>query len=145
MRGRNLIVAAVVLLVIAGVTAALVSNKSNNNSNTKTNTSTNEMKNMPSSNQSTNNSSEAVETTAVKISNFSFSPATIKVKLGQTVTWTNEDSASHSVVADSDPNNGPNSQLLAKGQTYSYTFNTAGTFKYHCSVHPSMKATVIVQ
>jgi plastocyanin len=48
---------------------------------------------------------------------------------------------SHTVTGD---NGGPSSQPLATGQSYSFTFNTAGTFAYHCSIHPSMTGMVIV-
>lgn len=77
----------------------------------------------------------------VQITNFSFSPATITVHKGTTVTWTNKDSAGHTVTGDS---GGPNSSLLTQNQVYSYVFNTLGTFPYHCSPHPFMKGTVTV-
>ena len=78
---------------------------------------------------------------SVSISNFSFSPASISVKKGTTVTWTNQDSAPHTVVGD---NGGPESQILSRGTSYSYTFDTTGTFAYHCSIHPSMQGGVTV-
>ncbi len=77
----------------------------------------------------------------VTISGFAFDPATITVKAGETVTWTNEDTASHTVVAD---DNSWQSPSISKGSTFSHTFTTAGTFAYHCSIHPKMKASVIV-
>ncbi len=87
-------------------------------------------------------SSEAVETNTVEISNFDYSPKTIRVKKGTKVTWTNQDGVQHNVVGDDlDALNGP---LLDKGQSYSYTFDTVGTFSYHCAPHPYMKGTVIV-
>ena len=76
----------------------------------------------------------------VTISNFSFSPADITVKKGTTVTWTNNDSVQHTVTADSG-DDGPKSQPLSSGQTYSFTFNDEGTFNYHCSFHPEMHVT----
>jgi len=78
----------------------------------------------------------------VTISNFAFDPATITIKAGQTVVWTNHDTAAHTVVADDNSWASPN---ISKGSTYSHTFTTAGTVTYHCSIHPNMKATVIVQ
>lgn len=78
---------------------------------------------------------------SAQISNFAFSPANITVAKGTTVTWTNNDGVTHTVTGDS---GGPNSPFLSKGATYSYTFNTAGTFPYHCTPHPSMKGTVTV-
>lgn len=58
------------------------------------------------------------------------------------VTWTNLDSADHTVTADDGSfNSGP----IGQNQTFNLTFNTPGTFTYHCSIHPGMKhATVVV-
>lgn len=94
--------------------------------------------------QSTPNSPPPASTAAIasiSISNFQFSPASITVKQGTTVTWTNNDSASHTITGDA---GGPASNPIATGQQYSYTFSGLGTFGYHCSIHPSMTATVIV-
>ena len=79
--------------------------------------------------------------TAVSISNFAFSPATISVKVGTTVTWTNNDSAPHTITAD---DGSFDSGEIAQGKSYSHAFSSAGTFTYHCSVHPFMKASVVV-
>jgi plastocyanin len=79
----------------------------------------------------------------VSIKGFAFSPADVTIKVGETVTWTNEDSATHTIAAD---NGGfTNSGDIAQGATYSTTFDKAGTFPYHCSIHPNMKGTVTVQ
>ncbi|MEK6917789.1 MAG: plastocyanin/azurin family copper-binding protein [Nanoarchaeota archaeon] len=53
------------------------------------------------------------------------------------------DSAPHTVTSDSGSE--LNSGTISNGGVYSHTFNTAGTYKYHCAFHTSMKATVIVQ
>ncbi len=79
---------------------------------------------------------------SVTISNYSFSPATLTVTAGTTVTWTNKDSAAHTVTSD---DNVFTSSNLATNATYKYTFNNAGTFTYHCSIHASMKGTIIVK
>ncbi|MDO8528533.1 MAG: cupredoxin family copper-binding protein [Nanoarchaeota archaeon] len=78
----------------------------------------------------------------VKISNFAFSPSTLTINVGGKVVWTNMDSAPHTVVSDS--GNEISSSSLSNGGTYSHTFNTAGTYDYHCSIHPSMKGTIVV-
>jgi plastocyanin len=75
----------------------------------------------------------------VSITNFAFMPESTTVKKDATVTWTNEDSAAHTVVSSVF-----DSPSLGKGQTFSHTFDTAGTYSYHCSIHPSMQGTVIV-
>jgi len=83
-----------------------------------------------------------VATTTVSIEDMAFSPATITVKKGDTVTWTNKDSVSHTV--DGDTQGTMESDTLAAGDTYQYTFDQAGTFAYHCDFHSSMKGKVIV-
>ena len=80
---------------------------------------------------------------AVAIKNFAFSPATLVVKIGTKVTWTNQDTDAHTVT--STGSDGPlKSAALSTGQTYSYTFTTAGSFSYLCTIHPFMTATVKV-
>lgn len=89
----------------------------------------------------------APETTAktytIDIKNFDFSPSTLTVKVGDTVTWTNMDSVGHTVTSDSGSELA--SSTLSNGGSYSHTFTSAGTFSYHCRPHPTMKATVTVQ
>ena len=78
----------------------------------------------------------------VKIDNFSFSPATITVKPGTTVHWTNRDDIPHTVVED---NQKFQSKTLDTDETYSYTFTKPGTYGYFCSIHPKMTGKVVVQ
>ncbi len=92
-----------------------------------------------STNSSTTNVPAAAAT--VTIANMAFTPSTVTVKVGETVTWTNHDGFSHTVTGDA---GGPNSGTIAAGQSYSFTFATTGTFAYHCAIHPSMVGTVIV-
>ena len=125
------------LVAIALVAAAaffLVGGRDNDQ--TDTNTNQNQTSN------STTGSTKATSTDKVSISNFTFLPADITVKRGTAVTWTNNDSVTHNVSADS--GNGPKSQNLANGETFSFTFNEAGTFNYICGLHPSMHGTVTV-
>ena len=75
------------------------------------------------------------------IKGFAFDPKAATVKVGETVTWTNEDGTDHTVTS-SDGSFA--SEDLGQGATFSQTFNTAGTFDYICGIHPAMKATVIV-
>jgi plastocyanin len=79
---------------------------------------------------------------AVSIQNYAFSPSTLTVSAGTTITWTNQDSVSHTITSDS---GAFDSGSIASGNTNSYTINTPGTYSYHCSIHPSMKASIIVQ
>jgi LPXTG-motif cell wall-anchored protein len=79
---------------------------------------------------------------SVTIADFDFTPATITVSQGDTVTWNNNGPTPHSATA----NDGSfDTGILKKGQTSSHTFNQAGTFSYFCKPHPFMKATVVVQ
>ena len=78
---------------------------------------------------------------SVSIASFAFSPATMTVKKGTKVTWTNNDQAPHTVTGDV---SGPSSPTLANGASYSFIFTNEGTFQYHCNFHPSMKGTVTV-
>lgn len=66
----------------------------------------------------------------------------ITISIGDTITWTNKDNATHTVVAD---DGSFNSNDIAPGQTYTHTFSTAGTFTYHCKYHSWMQGTVVVQ
>jgi len=78
----------------------------------------------------------------VTIKDFKFAPDSLTVSAGTTVTWTNQDSTQHTVTADDGSfDSGP----LAQGGTFTHTFETAGTFSYHCNIHPNMKATITVQ
>ena len=79
----------------------------------------------------------------ITIVNFAFSPATITIESGTTVTWINEDSVGHTVTSDSGSE--LDSPLLKKSEVYTHTFNTPGTYQYYCAPHPAMKGTIIVQ
>jgi plastocyanin len=73
---------------------------------------------------------------------YSFSPATLTITKGTTVTWTNKSDAPHTVTSDNNAFTG--SGNLAENQTFQMTFTTAGTFTYHCAIHSYMKATITV-
>lgn len=77
----------------------------------------------------------------VFIQGMAFSPSTITVTAGTTVTWTNKDGVAHTVTS----NTGSfDSGSINPNGTYSHMFSTAGTFPYKCTIHPTMTATVIV-
>jgi len=80
-------------------------------------------------------------TNEVWIQGMAFSPSSITVVAGTTITWTNKNAVAHTVTSDDGLFN---SGSIGSGKTYSYTFLTAGTFQYHCSIHPSMISKVIV-
>ncbi|HEY1912578.1 MAG TPA: plastocyanin/azurin family copper-binding protein [Vicinamibacterales bacterium] len=71
-----------------------------------------------------------------------FAPNPITVSVGGMVTWTNNDSITHTSVANA---GAWSSGSIAPGGTFSMTFPAAGSFPYHCSIHPGMVGTVTVQ
>lgn len=89
------------------------------------------------------NEEQQSQTYNIEIKNFDYSSQEIRVKIGDTIKWTNKDTARHTVTSDS--GNELDSQLLSKDGEYSHTFMTAGVFEYHCAPHPYMKAKVIVE
>ncbi len=84
----------------------------------------------------------APKNASVSIQNFAFSTPTVRIKKGARVTWTNLDSTPHTATSDA---GSFSSATLAQGASYSFTFNTVGSFPYHCQPHPSMKGTIIVE
>ena len=80
---------------------------------------------------------------AIKMQNIAFDPKAVAVKVGQKVTWTNDDSTDHNVTADSGANF--KSDNFGKAGTFSFTPAKAGTIKYECTIHPGMVATLTVQ
>lgn len=87
------------------------------------------------------------KTHSVNITGFAFSPATISIKVGDTVTWTNNDTDVHTVTADGGQFDSGIINKVATGPpptSFTRTFSAAGTFPYHCNVHPAMTGTVQV-
>ena len=76
------------------------------------------------------------------VSGNEFQPREITVNVGETVTWVNQDSVPHDAVAKD--GEGPKSELLAKGKTYSFTPDSPGKIAYVCTIHPGMDGTLNV-
>jgi plastocyanin len=83
----------------------------------------------------------AEEATNVMIDNFTFEPAQLTVKVGTTITWKNRDDIPHTVVAAGKFR----SKTLDTDDSYSFTFTSAGDYKYFCSLHPHMTGTIKVE
>lgn len=79
---------------------------------------------------------------AVDIAGFAFSPQSVTVAVGDSVTWTNADAQNHTATAD---DASFDAGTIAGGTSKSVTFATAGTFGYHCKIHPTMTATIVVR
>ena len=77
----------------------------------------------------------------VSIVDFAFQPMAIFVHRGETVEWTNTGNAHHTVDSDMEVFE---SDILERGDTYSYTFDESGVFPYHCDIHPHMRGMIIV-
>ena len=80
----------------------------------------------------------------VDIKDFSFQPAEVKVKVGDTVVWKQVDTVAHTVTVVDGPESF-DSGLLEHGQTFSYTFTKPGEYSYKCTPHPKMRGKVIVE
>ena len=96
------------------------------------------LKNYTTSSETYQNNANMVYVT---INNNAFSPANVIIKKGTTVVWTNNDAMAHTVTADKD---GPASPELKQSASYTDTFITAGTFEYHCSLHPQIRGVITV-
>jgi amicyanin len=81
--------------------------------------------------------------TTVSIDNFTFTPPTVTVKAGTTVTWSNKDDIPHGIASA----NGAftKSKALDTDDSYSFTFTTPGTYQYFCYIHPHMTGTIVVE
>jgi plastocyanin len=77
----------------------------------------------------------------VKIDNFTFGPQKLTVKVGDTVTWINQDDIPHTVVSTGHFR----SKALDTEDKYAFTFTTAGTFEYFCGLHPHMQGSIVVE
>lgn len=146
----GVITGVIAIAVVGGV--VLIGNRDDGNPATTSQSSSSGTPNQKQSNLDTsadtsreaNSSNQPVQANTVDIKDYSYAPAKIQVKKGTAVTWTNQDSTRHDVKPDRESGNFKPSELLGKGESYTYTFNTAGTYTYYCSPHPYMKGTVEV-
>jgi plastocyanin len=79
---------------------------------------------------------------AEALGNRAFAPDEVTIDAGTTVVWTNSDSVAHTSTADG---NAWNSGVVSPGGHFSVKFQNAGTFPYHCTIHPGMVGTVVVR
>ena len=80
----------------------------------------------------------------VVINNFSFGPTMITVAAGTKVVWTNDDADPHTVTSETDPKVF-RSPPLDTGESFAFTFDKPGTYRYFCSIHPHMQGTIVVR
>ena len=86
-------------------------------------------------------SASAAASQSIAIDNFAFTPAEVTVPVGGTLAWTNNQNVRHTTTAD---NGAWDSGILTSGQSFEFTFNTAGDFTYHCDIHEEMVGVVHV-
>lgn len=99
-------------------------------------------------NSYTNSNTDTPGTNEVFVQNISFSPKSITINTGTTIKWTNKDNVAHTVTSGTpgSPNGIFESGNLSNGATFSFMFNTKGTFPYYCKLHQdTMTGTVVVQ
>lgn len=138
-RTVGIVVAVIVVLVIGAIAFASTRNNSMNNPMTDSHSSDDGHHDGESS-----TSNVPLDTNQITYKSFDVVQKTIKVKKGTTVTWTNEDTAKHDVTPVNETDDFKTSELFGKGETYSVTFNTVGSYAYYCSPHPYMKGVVEV-
>src|SRR5262245_32554206 len=95
----------------------------------------------PSPAPSGSSSSVTIPVGAERLTTTAFSPDLADINVGTTITWTNRDAVAHTSTSDT---RGWDSGIVAPGGQFSFTFQTAGTFSYHCAIHPGMIGTVVV-
>lgn len=134
MKNKLIVAGMVVLLLVVGVVAM--------NSGKKTTDHGMDMTTHAQTNPKA--STGMMDTNQITYEGFAVTQPLIRVKKGTTVTWTNKDDAKHDVTPDMPTAEFKEGPLFGKGETYSMTFNVAGTYSYHCSPHPYMKGTIEV-
>ena len=82
--------------------------------------------------------------TGVTIQKFAFGPATVSVKFGTAVVWTNQDDTQHTATSDPGAPTSFDTGNISHGNTAVFTFQTPGSYPYHCSIHTYMKGTITV-
>jgi plastocyanin len=131
-RPRRALVVMVALIAVTAVASACGSSSNGGGASTPASAAAN----------TASGGAPAASGSTVEINNFMFMPASLTVAVDTTVTWKFDDSTDHTVAADDKSFISP---PLGKDKTYTHTFETAGTVKYHCSIHPFMTGTIIVK
>jgi plastocyanin len=117
-RQTIIVIAAIIVIVIVVIAATSLLNQPNG--------------------ASSNNSSESPsKTNSVTIMDLAFGPTPLTVSVGTTVTWTNDDSTTHTLTSTTGPGSFVSGKL-APGSTFSHTFDQACTYDYMCTIHSTM-------
>jgi plastocyanin len=141
---RSSLVAIIILIILVAAAAVAIGHKSNTNTNNSQASTNNTQPKAKTSSTGQNSNTQSTANT-VNIANMAFTPSQITVNKGDTVTWTNNDSTTHTVIDDLSNVGGPSSGDIQPGSSYSFTFTKTGSFQYHCQIHPSMRGTIVVK
>jgi plastocyanin len=136
----------VILMLCCAV--ALVAAGCGSSSKTSSSSSSSSSSAKPKTTASSGGAAAGGSKVAVVMKNIAFSPASVTVKKGGTVKWTNDDTVGHDVTEKSGPGSKFKSGAsggLQGGDTFQQKFKTAGTYKYVCTVHPNMVGTITVK
>lgn len=136
---RSIIIPIIIFIMLISGGALVFMNRDKDNTDD-----TMDMSSMSAESGDSANTETPADPNTVLISDFAYNPETITIKKGTTITWTNQDDARHDVAPTGGAADFQASELLAKGESYTFTFNTAGTYTYQCSPHPYMTGTVVV-
>ena len=136
----------ITVIAVVGIGAVYATNRATNNSAMNSGMDMTTQDNNPFTNPGPDMSTDMVQSgnVSMDIKNFNFSQKSLKIKKGTTVTWTNRDSAKHDITPNDPSDSFMGSKLLGQGESYSFTFNTVGSYDYICSPHPYMTAMVEV-
>ncbi len=134
---KNAVVIASVVIIAGAIVATYVLS---GNMNMGVEGSGNSIQQPTTATSSIPNNSTVVKIVANAGSN-SFSPNPVEVKVGETVTWVNDDSGRHTVTS---KDGVFDSGMMGKGQSFSFIFDKAGEYPYFCEPHPNMVGTVVV-
>lgn len=148
MKKSTVIIIIALVAVLGLVSVAIVSTRSTTTSNTASDNASQNETNSDSlkfgKKDKTLQDLTSQSEVTMDIKDFAFEKQNIRIKKGTKVTWTNQDSAKHTVTSDGPGAEKLDSKLLAKGESFSYTFNIVGNTPYLCTPHPYMKASVTV-
>lgn len=131
---KTLLIGLVILLLV-GVGVMVMNSQKNSTQTPIQNNS------MQENNESTT-SEETANNNTVEIKGFAFSPNTITIKVGESVTFTNKDGVGHTATAD---DGSFDTGMIEQNESKSITFDKAGTYTYFCTPHPNMKGTIVVE
>ena len=100
-----------------------------------------------SNNSKNSNQTQGAKKNWIAIKDASFIPENLEIKRGESVTWLNQDKIQHVISADQEEAKVPRflSSNLNKGDSFTFTFDSLGTYKYHCNINPNIKGKIIVK